>query len=93
MSPLWPVTWLCVSFCLCVCVSQDGSMFKARVPHAPYFYLQIKVGPLTCTHSIHGSNDTQQQQQQHFCCVWGRRGVQDGAGARSRVKQGSAQAK
>lgn len=24
---------------------QDGSMFKARVTHAPYFYLQIRVSP------------------------------------------------
>jgi hypothetical protein len=26
---------------------QDGSMFKARVTHAPYFYLQIRVSPGT----------------------------------------------
>ena len=23
---------------------QDGSMFKAQIPYAPYFYLQVKVG-------------------------------------------------
>jgi hypothetical protein len=27
----------------CYFMCQDGSMFKARVLHAPYFYLQVKV--------------------------------------------------
>ena len=26
-------------------MTQDGSMFKAQVPFAPYFYLQVKVRP------------------------------------------------
>ena len=31
--------------CSCFCPGlQDGSMFKAQIPYAPYFYLQVKVG-------------------------------------------------
>jgi hypothetical protein len=28
----------------CYFMAQDGGMFKAQVPFAPYFYLQVKVG-------------------------------------------------
>ena len=28
----------------CYFMCMDGSMFKARVPHAPYFYLQVRPG-------------------------------------------------
>ena len=27
----------------CYFMAQDGGMFKAQVPFAPYFYLQVKV--------------------------------------------------
>lgn len=30
----------------CYFMRQDGTMFKAQVTYAPYFYLQVKVGKL-----------------------------------------------
>ena len=32
----------------CYFMAQDGGMFKAQVPFAPYFYLQAKVWPHPC---------------------------------------------
>lgn len=41
---------LSLAACVSSCV-QDGSMFKARVVHAPYFYLQIRVSQ-PCTNRL-----------------------------------------
>jgi hypothetical protein len=34
-----------VSCVTCYFMCQDGSMFKAQVEHAPYFFLHVKVRP------------------------------------------------
>lgn len=48
----------------CCCAVQDGSMFKARVAHAPYFYLQIRV---RVSRTMHGSNSDSNNSSRGGC--------------------------